>query len=155
MIISSVESNDLDQIVELNNIEAEWVGLKQRTFFETYLRIPFFRAVKEDGKISAFLMGMSQATDYDSKNFLWFRRRVKEFYYVDRIIVEPEKRGNGFGKALYQDLIRQRNGLPIVAEVSINPPNTESIGFHEAFGFKEIGRFSSDGKKMCRMYKLD
>lgn len=155
MIIRPAENVDLDEIVRLNNLEAEWVGSLDKTFFEKYLKIPFFEVIEENGSINAFMMAMSQSTDYGSKNFIWFRDRVKEFYYIDRVVVESAKRGKGLGKALYNKLIQGRNGLPIVAEVSINPPNTGSILFHEAFGFRDIETFSADGKKTCRMYQLD
>jgi len=50
--------------------------------------------------------------------------------------------------------LSKRNGVPLVCEVSINPENTESIYFHNKMGFIEKGQFSSDGKKICRMYFL-
>jgi predicted GNAT superfamily acetyltransferase len=153
MLIRSVELKDLDQIVGLNNQEAEWVGAKDRAFFERHLNIPFFSVVEEGDRVVAFLMAMDQTSDYDSRNFLWFRERLKKFHYVDRAIVAPERRRNGLGRALYNELIGEK-GIPIVAEVSIDPPNTESVSFHEMFGFREVGTFSADGKKTCRMYQL-
>ena len=152
MLIRRVEHKDLDEILILNNQEAKWVGLEEKSFFEDYLDIPFFYVGEENGEITSFIMAMDQSTDYDSKNFLWFRDRVKEFYYIDRVIVKPEKRGKGVGRALYNELMKKTKGLPITGEVSIDPPNIESLKFHERFNFKKIGEFSSDGKKLCAMY---
>ena len=155
MIIRPAGLRDLDEIVILNNSEEKWVGHEIRDFFEQYLDIPFFYVAEEDRKINAFIMAMDANTDYDSKNFLWFRERVKKFHYVDRVIVESKRRGRGLGKLLYSELFKRSEGLPIVAEVSIDPPNPKSVGFHNQFGFREIGTFSLDGKKTCRMYKRD
>jgi len=155
MKIRTAKSDDLDELVRINNHEAKWVGAIDREFFEKYLEIPFFNVAEENGNILAFMMAMDQSTDYDSENFLWFRDRIKRFYYVDRIVTNSSNKRKGIGKALYRNLIERRGGLPVVAEVAVEPVNSESIEFHEKFNFKEIGRFSADGKKTCIMYKLD
>jgi len=155
MMIRAAGKKDLSAIIRLNNCEAGWVGVKGNAFFETCLNIPFFYVIEEQGKISGFLMAMSQSCDYGSKNFLWFKDRYKRFYYVDRVIIDHKERGKGLGTALYHELLKNRNSVPVVAEVSIDPLNATSIRFHEKLGFKEVGIFSADGKKICRMYKLD
>jgi uncharacterized protein len=154
MKIRRVEAKDLDTIVEINNSESKFVGEETKDFFKGYLNIPFFNVVEEKNKVIGFIMGMDQATDYDSENFLWFRDRIKEFYYIDRAVIELKERGKGLGTALYEELMKNRNKLPVVAEVALQPPNESSVRFHEKLGFKETGIFSAYGKT-CRMYKLD
>ena len=156
-LIRKATAQDLQRITEINNTEQEWVGFADIPFFQKYLNtIPFFLAIESQDKFAGFLMGMNEKTDYDSKNFIWFRDRIEKFYYVDRVVIAPEMKRRRLASQLYNFLISQTGNITITAEVKIYPTrNTESIPLHEKFGFKEIGRFSSDGKKLCIMYKLD
>ena len=156
-LIRKATLQDLQRITEISNAEQNWVGLADKSFFEKYLdTIPFFLAIESQDKLAGFLMGMDEKTDYDSKNFIWFKVKVGKFYYVDRVVVAPEMKRKGLASQLYNHLITSTKDVPITAEVKVYPEeNTESIPFHEKFGFEEIGRFSSDGKKLCKMYCLN
>ena len=154
MKIRHVEERDLDDILRINEQEAKWVGSRERSFFKKYLGLPFFQVVEEAGKIVGFVLAMREDTDYDSKNFLWFKERVDKFLYVDRLVIDVGERGKGLGSELYKKIIAE-SGVSITAEITIIPMNRRSIGFHERFGFQGMGEFSADGEKVCRMYKLD
>ena len=54
---------------------------------------------------------------------------------------------------LTDHLIEHKGPVPLVCEVSVDPENAESIHFHDALGFKEVGVFASGGKT-CRMCLL-
>ncbi|MEK6927488.1 MAG: GNAT family N-acetyltransferase [Nanoarchaeota archaeon] len=152
MNIRHYRPEDLDAVLALNNAEAKWVGLEEKSFFETYQSIPQFNVAIDDEKVCAFLMAMGPEVEYESLNFHWFKERLPNFAYIDRVVVEPTKRNQGIASKLYQDLFARNSGLPIVCEVAINPPNQESIQFHEKRGFRGMGTFSSDGHKECTMY---
>jgi predicted GNAT superfamily acetyltransferase len=40
-------------------------------------------------------------TDYDSSNYGWFVHRLRDFDYLDRIVVAPSHRRRGIGGLLY------------------------------------------------------
>lgn len=153
MTIRRAKRKDLDDVVMLNNLEAEWVGAKEEDFFKKNFNIPFFNIFEYKKQIYGFLMVFSQNNDYDSKNFLWFKERYPEFYYVDRILISKAARGKGIGTKMYEDLIKNRKKIPIVCKVDVN--NNSSIKFHEKLGFESIGIYSPDEKKLQRMYLLE
>jgi uncharacterized protein len=94
------------------------------------------------GGLAGFLIGFAPDARYDSPNFLWFRAWIAGFAYIDRVVVTPEARGGGVGRALYADFAAAaaRHGLTCLAcEVNITPPNPGSGAFHAALGFAETG----------------
>lgn len=150
-MIRRVQEKDLDSIVKLNNLEFNWVGEKDRSFFEKYFSIPFFYVVDFKKKPVGFAMVMDQRTDYDSPNFLWFKERHEKLFYVDRIIIEPDFRGEGLGTKVYKKLMKEIKNVPLVAKVSDS--NWQSKEFHSKFGFTEIGLNAYDGNVNV-MYQL-
>ena len=154
MIIRPAGKYDLDRVVELNNIEEKWVGKKQWSFFDTYRNLPFFYVIEDRSKVEGFIMAMDQNVDYDNENFLWFKGRFNDFLYIDRVIIDPDNRRNGFATALYGTLWNKSGNTPLVTEVSFDPLNKESMIFHDKFGFQKVGMFSADEKKECKMYCL-
>jgi len=100
MLIRRPTKKDLCFLTRCNNSEAKWVGVEEPSFFEQYMDLPNFMVAEEDGKQAGFLMAISPKVDYDSKNFLWFRERVPDFAYVDRVIINPKFRRRGIASAL-------------------------------------------------------
>ena len=95
--------------------------------------------------IAGFLLVFGPQADYDSPNFLWFKERYRDFFYVDRIVISEKFRGyhlaSGFYERLETHAAAQRVGH-VVCEVNIEPPNPASLRFHEKRGFVEVGRQS-------------
>jgi predicted GNAT superfamily acetyltransferase len=94
------------------------------------------------GAVEAWLLAFDQDADYDSPNFLWFRRRYARFVYVDRIVVAASARGRGHARRLYEALFqhaRRAGHDRVVCEVNHEPPNPESDAFHAALGFSDVG----------------
>lgn len=90
-----------------------------------------------------FLITFNQDADYDSPNFIWFKKQYSDFVYVDRIVVSKVTRGQGIAKRLYEnlfDVARQKGHSRVVCEVNIDPPNPGSDAFHDKLGFHEIGQ---------------
>ncbi len=152
MNIRHATEQDIPFLVRCNNSESKWVGIEEPEFFHKYIDLPYFFIAEENGKPCAFLLAMGPETDYDSKNFLWFCERMKDFVYIDRVIVDGRYRRQGMASRLYHELFESVPNKPIVCEVAISPPNEESIPFHERLGFVGVGVFSADGKKTCTMY---
>jgi predicted GNAT superfamily acetyltransferase len=102
----------------------------------------------------AFLLAFEQTDDYDGIHFKWFCSRYDRFLYVDRVVVDEDHRGQGYGQILYADLYERAKELShdcIVCEVNVQPPNPGSDRFHSAQGFREVGRATIDnGAKTVR-----
>jgi uncharacterized protein len=61
---------------------------------------------------------------------------------VGRIVVDPEFRGQGIARALYEnvfELARSQQQSLIVCEVNVHPPNPASDLFHKRLGFMDVG----------------
>ncbi len=117
----------------------------------------YFRIVRENEKLAAFLLAFSEGAIYSSPNFIWFRDRYPRFVYIDRIVVAPTQRRLGIGRLLYSDLERvaSAHASDLTCEVNLTPPNPGSFVFHERAGFVEVGRQHTDGgaKLVCLMSK--
>jgi uncharacterized protein len=103
----------------------------------------YLRVVEVEGKVAAFLLGFRKSADYDSPNFLWFNERFDDFVYVDRVVVAPAFRGQGFADKLYDDFesFARARAIPrVTCEVNVEPPNPVSLKFHARRGFQEVGR---------------
>ena len=69
--------------------------------------------------------------------------------YVDRIVIQDDNLGLGFGSMLYNDLIDYSKGRfkNIICEYNIKPMNLISKNFHKKFGFKRVGKQKTEGGK--------
>jgi predicted GNAT superfamily acetyltransferase len=104
-----------------------------------------------DGKPAGATMTLGPGTPHDSVNYLWFDRRMADFLYLDRIMVEESARGAGIGKALYRDVFRIAGALPgidaVTCEVNLRPFNGGSLRLHAALGFVTVGEQETEGGK--------
>lgn len=58
------------------------------------------------------------------------------------------RRGDGVGSALYRALLETLERQSFASPYSVvTVPNPESVGFHESFGFEQVGRFPDAGYK--------
>jgi predicted GNAT superfamily acetyltransferase len=113
--------------------------------------------VAGDGRVAGFLIGFDPAAAYDSPNFDWFRARLHEFAYVDRVVIAPWAQGAGIARALYSDFAdaaRARGLTRLVCEVNRVPPNPGSDAFHAALGFVEVGQGMPLPGKLVRYLAL-
>ena len=111
------------------------------------------------GAADALLIAFDQTADYDSQNFLWFRRRFDRFVYVDRVVVDPARRGMGLARRLYAEVFARASAAGhghVVCEVNSDPPNPASDAFHAALGFREVGAaIVAESGKAVRYYERD
>jgi predicted GNAT superfamily acetyltransferase len=140
-------------VLALNNKHAEELSWLEPAQLSHLVSQAFY--ARRIGKLEAFLLAFDQDADYDSPNFLWFKKRYPRFVYVDRIAVAESARGRGHARLLYRDLfdIAADNGHDIVVcEVNSDPPNPASDAFHAALGFLEIGQAAIHGGKKSVRY---
>jgi predicted GNAT superfamily acetyltransferase len=135
-----IEADHFTAILALNNAHAIELSWLDRDGLSRLVETAYYaRAVSDK---SAFMIALDQSADYDSPNFLWFRNRFARFIYIDRIVVGPSGRRQGFARGLYRDLFaraRQDGHDVICCEVNRDPPNPASDCFHEALGFQAEG----------------
>ena len=139
--IRDFRPDDLDWTHALNEGHAVELSSLSRADFAAHVAKARVALVVEDQ--AAFLLAYDQHADYDSPNFLWFRERLPQFLYVDRVVVSPSHRRKGLAKDLYDRLFavaRAQGQRRIVCEVNADPPNPASDAFHEALGFEVMGR---------------
>lgn len=147
---------DWPAILALNEQSVEYLSpMDEARLAELANAACYFRAIESDRAIAAFLLGFRKGANYDSPNFLWFNARFDDFFYVDRVVVASEFRGQKLADRLYDDFefaARAEGIARIACEVNIEPPNPASLRFHERRGFREIGRQPYGDKKIVAMF---
>lgn len=110
--------------------------------------------IEVDGELAGFVLTFAPGTAYDSPNYRWFTAQGEDFYYLDRIVVDPRLRRGGIGSQVYDELEAVAAGHGrMVLEVNIDPPNDVSLAFHAARGYAEVGRLGATGKQVVLMEK--
>jgi predicted GNAT superfamily acetyltransferase len=148
--IRDITPDDYPAIVALNNAtvpamnEQSVDSLRWLVEHATYARV-----VEDADGVAAFLLGLERGTGYSSPNYRWFSERFDNFLYVDRIAVAGRARRKRLGSALYDDIAAFARGRwpCILAEINVEPPNPETVAFHERHGFERVGelRHTYDG----------
>jgi uncharacterized protein len=144
-----VEAADLDALADLNDAAAPAVNALGPSAFAAH--VPecdlALVAVDDDGPVG-FLLALAPGSDYASENYRWFSEHVPGSLYVDRIVVAPRAHGRGIGRALYAavDARARELGLGVVTcEVNVEPPNPQSLAFHDRLGFEPLGELVTKG----------
>ena len=102
-----------------------------------------------DGEIAGFCLVLEPDADYDSINFIWFNEQYDDHVYLDRVAIAERFHRQGIGRAMYTEverLLAERyaNAKWLALEVNLEPRNDQSLGFHEALGFREVGQQQTD-----------
>lgn len=146
--IRDVTRDDHAWIVEVNNAAVPAVSPFTLEQLPGYFAMTAWARIAEWRGVRAGLaFGLLPGRDYDCENYVWFRRRLTDFLYIDRIVVAPEAQGAGVGRLLYADAVRFASGRVqrLVCEVNERPPNPQSMRFHDRWGFCIVGRQSTEG----------
>ena len=76
-------------------------------------------------------------TDDQPLGFIGFNEN-----HVEMLFVDPERHGQGIGRALLDFGRQSRNAM----SVDVNEQNPEATGFYEHYGFVQTGRSPLDGE---------
>ncbi|MCU1584184.1 MAG: family N-acetyltransferase [Microbacteriaceae bacterium] len=145
-----IAASDVPRIVELNNAAAPAVPItpaEQMTELIGQADLTF-AVVDPADAVLGFLIGFRPGSSYSSENYRYFAERGTDFLYIDRIVVDPDRRGAGVGRTLYTevfDLARAEGRTEVTCEVNTDPPNPESLAFHSRLGFERVGEQSTKG----------
>ncbi len=109
------------------------------------------------GKPSGFLILIRPGSDYPSDNYGWFEETFDNHLYIDRIAVSESAKGQGAGRAFYDEASRIAAKLGeerLTCEVNEDPPNPDSMAFHTRLGFRHLlSRTSRSGKVVAMLEK--
>jgi uncharacterized protein len=156
--IRDIRPDDLKELLRIN--EESSPGVSQLTAVDaerlTTDATLAWVAVGDQG-VAGYLIAFIGSATYAGEEFSWFKKRGREFVYVDQIALGLSYRGRGVGRLLYLELeqwaARQRCQL-LNCEVNLDPPNPRSLAFHRRYGFIEIGRMhTSDGRHVALLQK--
>lgn len=111
--------------------------------------------IHDEGRDVGFVLTFPAGTAYDSTNYRWFSGRYPDFYYLDRVVVDPAVRRTGIGSRVYDEIEdRARASASVLClEVNLDPPNEPSLAFHRRRGYVEVGQDLFDGHLVSLMVK--
>ena len=151
-MIRDARPADFPAIAALNEESERFVSpMSEARLAQLHTWAAYHRVMELSGQVAAFLIAFRDGARYDSPNYRWFSERYASFVYIDRVIVEPAQRGQGFASALYRDVFAfaRQHGVDIVTcEFDVEPPNEVSRRFHRRFGFHEVGTHSYNAKRV-------
>ncbi|WP_108667242.1 GNAT family N-acetyltransferase [Euzebya rosea] len=155
-VLAPATPEDIDHLLALNEAEVPAVGSLDRAGFDRLLaQADRTIVIRRGGSIAGFVVLVREGSDYASPNYRWFAERVPAFLYVDRVVVAPDHRRRGVGRALYHRVIDEAGDLPVLAEVNTIPRNDASLDFHAEMGFEEMGRLAHAADKEVAMLRHD
>jgi len=159
--IRDVADGDEDFILALNAACTPAVSKMDRDDYREIAAAAHRVLVAElDGKPCGFLILLRPGAAYKSDNYGWFEKTFDNHLYIDRIAVSDSARGEGVGRAFYDEAARiaAKNGdQRLTCEVNVDPPNPQSMAFHTRLGFRHLHtRPSGDDKpqKIVAMLEL-
>lgn len=155
-VIRDADERDEDFILALNAACVPAVSeLTARDYREIRAAAHRVLVAEVAGVRAGFIVLIHPDTPYPSDNYAWFSERFARFLYVDRIAIEVVARGQGVGRALYDEALRiaaANCDERVTAEVNVEPPNPSSMGFHRSLGFHHLlSRPSRDGKVVAML----
>jgi ribosomal protein S18 acetylase RimI-like enzyme len=131
--IRHAQPSDYGRVI--GRVNAWWGGRDMAPMLPKLFFVHFegtsFVVDAEDGQLAGFLIGFLSQTDPDEA-------------YIHFVGVDPERRGEGIGRALYERFFAEArsHGRTVVRCVT-SPVNEASVAFHEALGF-EVERVAED-----------
>ena len=145
VVIRSIESLDLDRILDINEANVPEVGSVDAGRMRYLVaESPIALGVELDGRVVGFCLVLAATSAYDSVNYRWFTSRHDDFMYLDRVAFDAQAQGRGLGTLLYAEVDRMMVDLAganqLALEVNVDPPNEPSLAFHARRGFVEVGQ---------------
>jgi predicted GNAT superfamily acetyltransferase len=150
---------DREAIVAANRAGQPGVtALSDAEIDDCFARATLFRVAESGGAVCAYLIGVAPGFADIGDEYAWFSQRGSDFLYVDQIAVATHAHRRGVGRALYADVekeARARRLARVTCDVNLRPPNPESLAFHAAAGFREVGRLEvRDGRFVALLEKV-
>ena len=146
--INSSTETDLPHILKLNKAAIPAVNLLSESEIRNlFSQAEYFHSLWLKKEVIGFLIGLGPGANYNSPNYRWFELRYDRFLYIDRIVIDPTHQGLGYGRMFYDNLRKSagQQFSKITCEVNLRPKNESSLGFHQSFGFRQVGTQETEG----------
>lgn len=140
-VLRAVTLEDQPVLLALNNAHAAALSWQSPVQFAALLQQACW--ARTSGVGDALLIALDQDAAYDNPNFAWLAQRFARFVYIDRVVVAAHAQGRGLAGALYGELKAQARAwghLQLVCGINLDPPNPESVAFHDKYGFGQVGQ---------------
>ena len=150
-----ITPDDHDDVLALNAANVVKLAPMDRDRLVALERIADrFDVIDVDGEFGGFVVTFGPGTPYDSENYRWFSERHRQFYYLDRIVLEPHHRRQGLATFVYDELEQvARRYERLALEVNLVPRNDASLAFHERRGYVEVGQLGDQAHLVSMMEK--
>ena len=144
-IIKTPESDILRQIYNINQQHAHYLtDLSSDAELSKLINLSEICMYGiNNGNVVSFMICFREKSEHSSLNYKYFNERENKFIYVDRIAINRDYIGLGYGSQLYKELYKYAasENLPICCEVYTRPKNVVSLNFHYKNGFKSIDSY--------------
>ena len=131
-------------LLRMNTEFVHWLSpLDEAGLFYVLARANYARQIDEAAGV---LIGYAYDVDYpDHWNMAWLSMHLRNFFYIDRVIIDRAAQGQGLGRKLYADV---EHYAWLACEVNTQPNNPGSHAFHLSQGFETLGaqEFPDKGK---------
>ena len=147
---------DEDFILALNAASTPAVGeMNLQSYRDIAAQADRVLIAEAGGEPAGFLILIRPGSSYRSDNYGWFEEQFDRHLYIDRIAISERAKGQGIGRALYNAALTLAGELGeerLTAEVNEDPPNPQSMAFHEKLGFRHLlSRMSRSGKVVAML----
>jgi predicted GNAT superfamily acetyltransferase len=146
MEIRSIEDADMPAVLAIND-ESVWATspMDDAALTRARKQAAHLLVAVVDSDVAGFAIAYAPGSAYPSINYRWHAERFDDFLYLDRIVISMAFRRRGVASALYDEMesAAKEHGR-MVCEVYSEPPNVESLAFHAARGYRELGHLTQD-----------
>jgi predicted GNAT superfamily acetyltransferase len=159
MMIRQATPTDFESILSLNDVEVEYTSPMDLARIQSLDTLASYHKVAViDGAVMGFLIAFDHSVQFENDNFKWFADRYDTFVYIDRIVISENAKGQGVGRALYEDLFSQATEQKIEVvgcEFNLIPLNEASAAYHQKMGFHQVGtrEYEESGKVVAMQIK--
>jgi hypothetical protein len=122
---------------------------------ELYACSKYLVFIKNESDYLGFAFVMDSKSDYQSVNYQYFKKKYKEFLYVDRVAVADKFQRIGVGSKIYKELyhLSSKALVPLCCEVNTFPLNQQSLDFHSKEKFNNIEEVNFGKKRVAMLVK--
>ena len=133
--LHELHKSHLARVHAINEASLPWVGQVSPTELDALFDLSDHAwGVSVAGTLQGFALCIPPNTHYASPNYRWFSQQFEDFFYVDRIAIDPETRRNGIGEWPQCGPSTGRIvDVPMLAEVMKRPPNHASLMANAGF----------------------
>lgn len=155
----AVRPGRLDDLAALTAIYNHYVLSSPATFdlepFAVEERREWFRHYAETGRHRLLVAAEGEQVLGYATSSRWRPKPAYDATVETTVYVSPEAAGRGVGRLLYAKLFNELDREEVHRAVAgIVPPNEPSLRLHQAFGFREVGRFAEVGYKFGRYWDV-